>query len=300
MVKLSSPRVSVVLPTYNRAEELRVSVLSVLRQSFTDFELLVVDDASDVDIAPLLESFADSRVRLIKRSRNGGVAAARNSGLTQACGEYVAFQDSDDEWLLDKLEKQISVLDSEGSGTVANLCGIARYTYEGDMVRSANQLIQLGREPGFIDFLNYPAVYTQTCVVRRDVLTECGGFDETLKIWDDREMLLRISLVGRVSVCESILVVSGQTRNSLTVVNKDWVQDQRHILQKHRAEIERYPGLFIRQRYFVARLLAEEGAFTACRIELLSMIKNGQISIRVLALLMATFLPFRRWLMSTR
>jgi glycosyltransferase involved in cell wall biosynthesis len=90
---------SVIIPTYGRAELLGEAVASVLRQTFVDFECIVVDDASPD--APVLPS--DGRVRLIERERNGGPAAARNSGIAAATGRYLAFLDDDDLWLPDRL-----------------------------------------------------------------------------------------------------------------------------------------------------------------------------------------------------
>ncbi|MGB3624622.1 MAG: glycosyltransferase family 2 protein, partial [Henriciella sp.] len=100
--------VSVVIPTYNRARTLRRAVESVLRQSYTNLELIVVDDASTDDTKAVLSSINDPRMRVITYEFNRGCAAARNIGARDARGEYLAFQDSDDEWLADKLSKQVA------------------------------------------------------------------------------------------------------------------------------------------------------------------------------------------------
>jgi glycosyltransferase involved in cell wall biosynthesis len=105
-------RVSVILPTYNRAASLERSCASVLSQSFRDLELLVVDDASTEDIEGCVRGLGDPRVRYIRRERNGGAAAARNTGLAAARGEYIAFQDSDDVWLPGKLAAQVARLEA--------------------------------------------------------------------------------------------------------------------------------------------------------------------------------------------
>ena len=107
-----SVKVSVILPTYNRTRTLRRSCESVLNQSFRDLELLVVDDASTEDIEGCVRALGDPRVRYIRRERNGGAAAARNTGLAEARGAYIAFQDSDDVWLPGKLATQVAQLDA--------------------------------------------------------------------------------------------------------------------------------------------------------------------------------------------
>jgi glycosyltransferase involved in cell wall biosynthesis len=105
----STVMVSVILPTYNRSYSLPDAINSVLTQSCRDLELIVVDDCSTEDIESLVRAFGDSRVRYIKRARNGGAAAARNTGLAEARGQYIAFQDSDDLWLPRKLERQLAL-----------------------------------------------------------------------------------------------------------------------------------------------------------------------------------------------
>src|SRR5262245_44206142 len=107
-----TPRVSVILPTYNRSHSLPAAIASVLMQSHTDLEVIVVDDASTEDIEALVRSIGDDRVRYVRRNSNGGAAAARNTGLAEARGSYIGFQDSDDLWLPDKLSRQLSAFET--------------------------------------------------------------------------------------------------------------------------------------------------------------------------------------------
>lgn len=102
--------VSVILPTYNRTRTLGAAVNSVLSQSFANFELIVVDDGSQEDVESLVKGIEDPRIRYIRRAVNGGAAAARNTGLSEARGQFIAFQDSDDLWLPGKLMKQVKLL----------------------------------------------------------------------------------------------------------------------------------------------------------------------------------------------
>jgi glycosyltransferase involved in cell wall biosynthesis len=101
-------KVSVILPTFNRSRSLGPAIMSVLTQSERDMELIVVDDASSEDIEGLVRHIGDSRIKFIRRETNGGAAAARNTGLAAATGEYIAFQDSDDLWLPNKLANQLA------------------------------------------------------------------------------------------------------------------------------------------------------------------------------------------------
>ena len=118
------PAVSIVIPAYNRAATIRAAIESVLRQTWTDFELIVVDDGSTDDTLAEAAKVADPRLRLVESPANGGAAAARNRGLAEARADWVAFQDSDDEWLPRKLEKQMARLTAPGADFVAAYCGM--------------------------------------------------------------------------------------------------------------------------------------------------------------------------------
>jgi D-inositol-3-phosphate glycosyltransferase len=104
----SQPLVTVIIPTYNRADLVKGAIESVLAQSYSQWELLVVDDASTDETSTILQGMSDERIRYIRHSQNRGGSAARNTGLAQAKGAYIAFLDSDDEWLPTKLEKQVA------------------------------------------------------------------------------------------------------------------------------------------------------------------------------------------------
>ena len=109
-----TPRVSVIVPTYNRAELLPRAVQSVLSQDFTDLELLIVDDGSTDNTAEVVRELQaqDDRVRYLKLQENRGVGFARDIGLRYSHGEFIAWIDADDIWLPGKLEKQVEALDA--------------------------------------------------------------------------------------------------------------------------------------------------------------------------------------------
>lgn len=106
------PTVSVITPVYNRAHTIHAAVASVLTQNFQDYEFLIVDDGSTDNLNASLASIVDPRVRLISHTENRGAAAARNTGVMEAKGQYVAFLDSDDQWLPEKLERQLAFMRS--------------------------------------------------------------------------------------------------------------------------------------------------------------------------------------------
>jgi glycosyltransferase involved in cell wall biosynthesis len=106
--------ISVIIPVYNRTDLLPRAVNSVLNQTYDNLEIIVVDDGSTEDIEGVLDKFDDVRIHYIRHEANRGVAAARNTGMRFAHGEYVAFLDSDDEWFERKIERQLSDLIERG------------------------------------------------------------------------------------------------------------------------------------------------------------------------------------------
>ena len=115
------PLVSVVMPAYNAQEYIEVAIRSVLSQTFSDFELLVVDDGSIDQTAEIIQRLAeeDERIVFLKNDQNSGVSATRNYAILQAKGEWIAFLDSDDLWRKDKLEKQLKLLQSYPDGVLS-------------------------------------------------------------------------------------------------------------------------------------------------------------------------------------
>jgi len=101
------PKVSVIIPTYNRANFLRSAIQSVLNQTFKDFEVIVVDDASTDNTRQLIHEFVDDRICYIAHNKNRGGSASRNTGIESSKGKFIAFLDDDDMWMPTKLEKQL-------------------------------------------------------------------------------------------------------------------------------------------------------------------------------------------------
>jgi len=109
-----TPKVSIILPTYNRAYIVERAIRSILDQTYNDFELIIVDDGSTDNTEEIIKELQqkDKRIQYIKLDTNKGAAAARNVGIRSAKGQYIAFQDSDDEWLPEKLEKQMKIIET--------------------------------------------------------------------------------------------------------------------------------------------------------------------------------------------
>ena len=176
--------VSVIIPTYNRAHLIKRSAQSVLGQTYKNLELIIVDDGSTDNTEDVVKSLDDERVVYIKQT-NQGACAARNNGIDHARGEFIAFQDSDDVWHNDKLEKQINCLKETGADIV--FCCLNRIE-NGKIVEIKGSYFK----EGFMQPSTFPSnIGTQTLVAKYKVF-EYEKFDESMPRLQDLELLLRV------------------------------------------------------------------------------------------------------------
>ncbi len=223
MIPQSSPRVSVILPTFNRASILPEAVESVLAQTYQNFEILIIDDGSTDNTASVVaERFGgDPRVFYLRRG-NGGPAAARNEGLRHARGEYVAFQDSNDLWLAPKLSLQIQHLDAHPD-LAMTFCDVfdrggppnGRTRFQGKRYRCDTTL------SGIVQ-AEFP-MCTPAVVIRRGILERVGFFDESMTCCEDWDLWLRILGCYRAGHLDMPLAVIRAQNDSLS---------RTHLLEK--------------------------------------------------------------------
>lgn len=185
------PVVTVIIPTYNRAHLLSRALDSVLAQTFEDFEVLVVDDGSTDDTAALMAEYVarDERVRYLVQPRNAGVSAARNRGLREARGAYIAFLDSDDEWLPTKLERQVDRFEvlPEDVGLVYG--GVENVGADGERTVHTPE----HRGDLFQTLLRKNVIHgTSGVMLRRAAAVRAGFFDEEIPAIEDWEYWLRV------------------------------------------------------------------------------------------------------------
>jgi len=185
-------QVSVIIPTHNRAEFLHGAIRSVFEQTFDDFEILVVDDGGTDGAAGVVEAFSDSRIRYLRHQERRGGAAARNTGIVNSCGEYVAFLDDDDEWLDEKLERQMKIMLASPGEVGAVYTGY--FIVDRNSGKTCGQIIPRSRGRLYPDILAGNCVGgTSSVLVRRSSLVRSGLFDETLPSFQDYDLWIRIA-----------------------------------------------------------------------------------------------------------
>lgn len=176
--------VSVVIPTYNRASTIKVAVLSVLNQSYSDLEVIVVDDGSIDNTNTIVNSINDSRIHYYYQ-QNTGACAARNLGVDKANGDYIAFHDSDDLWLPNKLQKQMECLLREHADVV--FCKMS-YKKDEEKIEFLPNNIMEGFVPLNADLFG---IGTQTLLGKREVFVN-NHFDIQMPRLQDFELILRL------------------------------------------------------------------------------------------------------------
>jgi len=203
------PVVSIILATFNRLKYLRVAVDSVLTQTFRDWELIVADDGSDLETRTYLATLeVPPRSRVLWRSHSGVPAAVRNAALREAAGTYVAFLDSDDLWVPQKLEKQLEALRARPH---------CRWSYsaftqvdgQGAVLADESRRKWVPHDGAvFAKLLKNEATFRTPSVVvaDRQLVMQLGGFDEQLRSAEDFDLYLRLALHSEVALVDEPLV----------------------------------------------------------------------------------------------
>lgn len=189
----SKPQVSVIIPSYNAVNTILETVESVLAQSYSNFELLIVDDGSTDQTLEIVESINDPRIRVFKYVNAGvqGPAAGRNRGLAHARGKLIAFLDHDDVWLPEKLQCQVEALVDNPDAAVA-YCWVDMIDTNGKIIGPGTHVIVDGNAFDALLRGCFPLTGSNP-LIRRSTLDQLGLFDEEIGYCDDWDMWLRIS-----------------------------------------------------------------------------------------------------------
>lgn len=264
------PRVSVVIPTYNRAHCVARAIDSVLRQTYVDYELIVVDDGSTDGTRELLARYGD-RIHVILKP-NQGVSKTRNRGIAEARGEFVAFLDSDDEWLPLKLERQVEYFDQHPD---VSFIGCLGDCYEPDGTFNSSDehcppeyavYQQADAYRQFLTFLYSPFPQNMSrYVFRHDALRDIGGFDTRINGSEDWELFLRLLQKGkRFGFVPESLVTYHLSDDGISLNLEEMLKGDDIIRQQY---IETLPDRWVRwsvkskflaRRYFATALRFRE------------------------------------------
>ena len=227
--------VSVIIPAYNREKTIEKAVQSVLDQTYKDIEVIVVDDGSTDATVSVVKDIGDKRVKCISLDKNSGACRARNKGIEKARGRYIAFQDSDDIWKSEKLEKQIAILKSKPADLT--FCAFER-------IRDTERTIMPLLDEGLVSrkaLLGKSLVSTQTLVGKRECFEKIV-FDEEMPRLQDYDITIRLSEKFDFYFIKEPLVEMYVGNDSISRSTIKLLNAEQRIFAKYKSEMEQYPA----------------------------------------------------------
>jgi len=196
-------KVSVIIPTYNRAGTVLNAIRSALDQSYPQIEVIVVDDGSSDETADLLKEYSP-QVTVLHQT-NSGPSVARNHGARHASGDIFAFLDSDDVWMRDKIERQVSLMDECGARMTCCVCnslisnGVQCNDRDsfGIAAIESKQERAVWKNPGEVLASRF-LLFNQVAAIRRESFVKVGGYNPKMRLLEDHELALRLAALGGV------------------------------------------------------------------------------------------------------
>lgn len=233
--------VSVIIPTYNGARTLPRAIESVLNQTHSNLELIVVDDGSDDNTAELLvkEKKKDRRIKYIRFSENNGVAVARNSAIKESCGDYIAFLDSDDQWLPDKIKLSLEVFENNSDSNIGLVYtngwkienGQKRNVFK--VTKSSCSVYGDEQRKKNIFSTEIASPWPSFWVLPKDVVSKVGFFDEAMRNWEDVDFFVRVAKNYDIYFLNKFLAIKHHQNHSLGKLTVRVMRCKEYFWQKH-------------------------------------------------------------------
>lgn len=251
-----SPLISVIIPTYNRANFLHQAIESVLAQTYKNWELIIVDDGSTDNTSELVRKFTDKRIIYLYQE-NRGASAARNKGIQKAKGEYIAFLDSDDAWLSRKIEKQLDIFKISRFNPGVVCAGVQYIDYNG--TPQNQKKLPKYRGNIFKQLLRKNiAGIGSTMLVKRECFEKCGLFDENLPSRVDLDILIRISRHFTVDYMPEVLTLERIHEERITADIEKQIEGRELLLEKIYPDLRKHRVLLAKYLYGTGELYLKE------------------------------------------
>ncbi|OGZ42308.1 MAG: hypothetical protein A3C80_00545 [Candidatus Ryanbacteria bacterium RIFCSPHIGHO2_02_FULL_45_43] len=299
MRTLKQPKVSILLPSYNRAYLLPFTIENILEQTWKDWELIIVDDGSLDNTDEVIKNFDDRRITYIKHQVNAGEAAARNTALAAARGEYIANQDSDDEWFPEKLEEEVYLLDRSPARVGAVYSSFHKTLFDGseEIVPSA---IHHQKEGNLVNtFLRSDFYITgQALLIKKECYKNVGGYDEKLRVLNDAEFLIRLASQYEFVHNPHVRVRIKRFEDSISRNFKMRLVSREYILHKHEDLFKKFPDSFARYSYRIGHTHALLGNTDKARMYLRKAFVFSPLHIKYIAAFLLS-LTASSWLYRT-
>ena len=251
------PGISVIIPTYNRSRLLLKAIESVRKQTHQNIEIIVVDDCSIDDTEQIVRNIQDERIRYIKHETNKGGAESRNTGIKNAAGAYIGFLDSDDQWLPEKLEKQLNIFKLNSKIGVV-YTGIATFNEEGFLDEILPQY--RGKMISYLLEANYINT-TSSILVEKNLLDQVNGFNSTLPSCQDWDLYLKLAQKTSFDFVGEPLVLFYQHKGERISTNNQAVLEGHLYIYRHYKKLAEKQGekVFMRFNFNVAKTIFKTG-----------------------------------------
>lgn len=224
------PLVSIIIPTYNRENLLKEAILSVLAQTYKNFELIVVDDYSQDNTREVVENFKDDRIIYLKHNENRGVSGACNTGIKKAAGDYIFILNDDDlivPWALEKFVEKMRQSNME------NLGGVYGWSWWVDSSGKTFTMNTLKKRGDIFNILTKKKIFTNS-FVKKEVFGKVGLYDENLKTNEDLDFYLRMAKEYQFDFVPEILYVKRLHRlGHLSNFNKAHIDKNKNVFDKY-------------------------------------------------------------------
>lgn len=240
-----NPLISVVIPAFNRENTITYCLNSVLAQTYDNIEVIVVDDCSTDDTVAVVKGYSDPRIRCIVLEKNSGAQAARNRGIKEAKGDWIAFQDSDDEWLPDKLERQIRVLSKAlfDPYTVVHSNTIKYECKNGTKRLWKLPVVEGKSEKIYPVSLAKPGPMFQSLLASKSALVRINYLDENVPSYQEWDTSIRLAKYCRfIHIREPLFAYHLHNEDTISKDTKRDCRGYKYIIEKNEKDIKAYCG----------------------------------------------------------
>ncbi|MDD5505562.1 MAG: glycosyltransferase family 2 protein [Candidatus Omnitrophica bacterium] len=244
----AEPLVTVIIPTYNRSHVLKRALLSATSQTYQNIEILVVSDGSTDATEEIVKSIADPRIKYICHEKNRGLAATRNTGIKNSTGEYVTFLDDDDEWLPEKISRQIDIFKNI-SAIIGLIFTNGFSEYENDYIVREKIPSGIIYDPGKDKFFPLRILISPptSWMIPKTIITEIGYFDENMyNNWDDGDYFVRLARVYPVYFLNENLAIWHALGAHVNSISPNLIKGKEIFIEKNLQLLEKDPGYLFR------------------------------------------------------
>jgi glycosyltransferase involved in cell wall biosynthesis len=237
----SGGKISVIIPTHNRAHFLRQSVDSVLSQTYENFEIIIIDNNSTDNTTDLLKNYNDRRIKYVKNSENNGCAGGRNQGIEMARGDYITFLDSDDELFSTKFEKQLMKLHTLPNKFGLIYCGFCYASGKtGQIIKNIYPEIHGNVYDNLLEMNLFPV---HAAIIKRECFQKCGVLDASLPACEDWDIWIRIAKYYEFGFVPDILAKYNIHGEQMATDIESMILARKRIVEKNKSELKSRPRL---------------------------------------------------------